>query len=210
MAAVFLMQSVGQLAAYGFGLAVLVGLSKNLDLSPNETNREIAVPKIDAIWRVIIGVGAFPALVSLVLRRTIPETPYYLVETGRVTDAITAAGQVYAPEATLQPTGTDEISPIQTVSDRPIEKLRERKKGPWNTTREYICEVRKHLSQKSRWRTLLGVMLAWWLLDLAYCKPYCCCSPTVSSTLGSLTAVTFTIPNVYIRWLTYLVRWPRT
>ncbi|KAI0869489.1 MFS general substrate transporter [Hypoxylon argillaceum] len=168
MAAVFLMQSVGQLAAYGFGLAVLVGLSKNLGLSPNETNREIAVPKIDAIWRVIIGVGAFPALVSLVLRRTIPETPYYLVETGRVTDAITAAGQVYAPEATLQPTGTDEISPIQTVSDRPIEKLRERKKGPWNTTREYICEVRKHLSQKSRWRTLLGVMLAWWLLDLAY------------------------------------------
>ncbi|KAI0466303.1 major facilitator superfamily domain-containing protein [Xylaria cf. heliscus] len=168
MAAVFLMQSVGQLAAYGFGLAVLVGMSKNSGLSPDETNREIAVPKIDAIWRIIIGVGAIPALISLVLRRTIPETPYYLVETGRVADAITAAGQVYAPEITLQPTAHEELSPFQTPSNSPAEKSTVSKGGWCKSAVGYIREVKDHLSQKSRWRALLGVMLTWWLLDLAY------------------------------------------
>lgn len=171
MAAVFLMQSVGQLAAYGFGLAVLVGLSRKLDLSPDEMDKDIARPKIDSIWRVIVGIGAFPALVSLVLRRTIPETPYYLVEKGRVTDAVTAAGRVYAPEVTLQPTGQDEISPFQTVSnDNAAEKARERKTDWWSRTSEYFHDVKQYLAVKSRWRTLLGVMVTWWLLDLAYCK----------------------------------------
>ncbi|KAI1279791.1 major facilitator superfamily domain-containing protein [Xylaria sp. FL0933] len=167
MAAVFLMQPVGQLAAYGFGLAILVGVSKNLELSPEESSWSKAAPKIDVIWRAIIGIGAFPALISLILRRTIPETPYYLVETGRVTDAVTAAGQVYAPEVILQPTGHDDISPFQTVSNGPSEKAK-RNKGWWNNTAEYFYDVRRHLSEKSRWRVLLGVMLTWWLLDLAY------------------------------------------
>ncbi|KAI1750200.1 major facilitator superfamily domain-containing protein [Xylaria castorea] len=168
MAAVFLMQSVGQLAAYGFGLAVLVGVSRNSGISPDETNRAILVPRMDAIWRIIIGVGAIPALISLVLRRTIPETPYHLVETGRVTDAVVAASRVYAPEVTLHPTGSDELSPFQTASVGQVEKLKVFKRGWWNSTIEYIHEVKEHLSEKSRWRTLLGVMLTWWLLDLAY------------------------------------------
>ncbi|KAF2965663.1 hypothetical protein GQX73_g7929 [Xylaria multiplex] len=168
MAAVFLMQSVGQLAAYGFGLAILVGVSKRLGLSPEEKDRGIAAPKIDAIWRAIIGVGAFPALVSLVLRRTIPETPYYLVETGRVTDAVTAAREVYAPGYTLQPTGHDALSPMQTMSNGPTEKTGKQKGSWWANTTEHIRESKEHLSQKSRWRILLGVMFTWWLLDLAY------------------------------------------
>ncbi|KAK5632564.1 hypothetical protein RRF57_008278 [Xylaria bambusicola] len=168
MAAVFLMQPMGQLAAYGFGLAILAGVSKNLGLSPDETDWEVAAPKIDVIWRAIIGVGAFPALVSLVLRRAIPETPYYLVETGRVFDAVAVAGQLYAPEVPLQPMEHHGISPCQTVSDGPREKTNKDKGGWWNNTREYILEVKRHLSQKSRWRILLGVMLTWWLLDLAY------------------------------------------
>ncbi|KAI0555920.1 major facilitator superfamily domain-containing protein [Xylaria curta] len=168
MAAVFLMQSVGQLAAYGFGLAVLVGVSKNSGLSPDEKNRAILVPKIDAIWRIIIGVGAIPALISLVLRRRIPETPYHLVETGRVADAVVAAGQVYAPEVTIHPTGRDELSPFQTASINPAEKSKALKHGWWKSTIDYIHEVKEHLSQNSRWRALLGVMSTWWLLDLAY------------------------------------------
>ncbi|KAI1108283.1 major facilitator superfamily domain-containing protein [Nemania sp. NC0429] len=169
MAAVFLMQSIGQLAAYGFGLAVLVGLSNQLGLAHDETNEEIARPKIDAIWRIIIGIGAFPALISLVLRRTIPETPYYLVEKGRVTDAVAAARRVYAPEVILQPTGQDDISPSQTVSNNsPTEKARDSRTGWWSKTTEYFRDVGKYLAAHSRWRTLLGVMLTWFLLDLAY------------------------------------------
>ncbi|KAI8630743.1 hypothetical protein F5Y19DRAFT_483403 [Xylariaceae sp. FL1651] len=168
MAAVFLMQSVGQLAAYGFGLAILVGVSKNLKLSPDEQRQDVAAVKIDAIWRIIVGIGAFPALVSLVLRRSMPETPYFLVEKGRVADAVKAAGQVYAPEVSLQPVGQDEISPFQSTSNGPAEKIGGQRKGWWSGTVEYVREVRNYLSQKGRWRALLGVMLTWWLLDLAY------------------------------------------
>ncbi|KAI1179809.1 major facilitator superfamily domain-containing protein [Nemania sp. FL0916] len=168
MAAVFLMQSVGQLAAYGFGLAILVGHSRAQGLSPDETDYKVAAPTIDAIWRIIIGIGAFPALASLVLRRTIPETPYYLVEKGRIADAVTAAVGVYAPGATLQPTSQDQMSPFQSNSNEPREKAREFQDSWWSGIKDYIREVREHLSQQNRWRILLGVMLTWWLLDLAY------------------------------------------
>jgi PHS family inorganic phosphate transporter-like MFS transporter len=175
MAAVFLMQSVGQLAAYGFGLAILVGVGKSRGLSleyreltPDETNKEKAA--IDAIWRIIIGIGAFPALVSLVLRRTIPETPYYLVETGRVAEAVNAAGQVYFARGHAAANRQDEISPVQSLSDGRAETAKGDKKSWWTNITEYIREVRGHLAQKGRWRALLGVMLTWWLLDLAYCK----------------------------------------
>lgn len=172
MTAVFLMQAVGQFAAYGLGLAILVALGKNLRLSPDETKWEVAAPKIDVIWRVIIGVGAFPALVSLVLRRTIPETPYYLIETGRATDAVAVVGQVYAPDVLLQPTGQDGISPCRTILEGQREKRKKGKGSWWSNTREYTSEVKAHLAQNSRWRILLAVMLTWWLLDLAYCKLY--------------------------------------
>ncbi|KAJ2986204.1 hypothetical protein NUW58_g5139 [Xylaria curta] len=168
MAAVFLMQSVGQIAAFGLGLAVLAGVSRSMGLSPQERDWQVAALKIDAIWRIIIGIGAFPALVSLVLRRTIPETPYYLVEVGRVKEAVTATNQVYTPEVTLRSPAEGELSPFQNVSSVPSETPKGRIGGWWHNMTGYIHEVREHLSQKSRWRTLLGVMLAWWLLDLAY------------------------------------------
>ena len=87
IAAVFLMQSLGQLAAYALGLGILRGISSRLGLSPDETDFNIASPVIDVIWRTTIGIGAVPALVSLFLRRIIPETPHYLVEKGELASA---------------------------------------------------------------------------------------------------------------------------
>ncbi|KAI2602302.1 MFS general substrate transporter [Hypoxylon sp. NC1633] len=158
IAAVFLMQSVGQLAAYALGLAILDGVCNNRKLSHDETNYDVASPVIDIVWRVTIGIGAVPALLSLVLRRIIPETPHYLAEKGKVADAVEALGLIYPVDATLQPIEHDAL---------PVPKRTPAKSG-WNSTVEYMKGMKEHLAEKGRWRALLGVMITWWLLDLAY------------------------------------------
>ncbi|KAI1382809.1 MFS general substrate transporter [Hypoxylon trugodes] len=170
IAAVFLMQSVGQLAAYALGLAILEGVSRSQNLSPLETNYEIAAPVIDVVWRTTIGIGAIPALISLFLRRIIPETPYYLVEKGELANAVEAVGHVIPLDATLQPTDTSDPMPMipQRSQERPTTITRNSRKGWWESAKEYFHEAKEHLSEKGRWRALLGVMLTWFLLDLAY------------------------------------------
>ncbi|KAH8899821.1 hypothetical protein GQ53DRAFT_868998 [Thozetella sp. PMI_491] len=59
MASVFLMQAVGQVAAYAVTLAVLAGLGPRLGLNPDTTDPEVAKRAVDAIWRVVIGVAVY-------------------------------------------------------------------------------------------------------------------------------------------------------
>ncbi|KAI1454121.1 MFS general substrate transporter [Annulohypoxylon moriforme] len=167
IAAVFLMQSLGQLAAYAFGLAILRGISSRLGLSPEETDYNVASPVIDVVWRTTIGIGAVPALISLFLRRIIPETPHYLVEKGELVNAVAAVGRVLPLDATLQP--TDHGDPAAQLSpERPMSNLRKQRKSRWESIIDYIRGLKEHLAEKGRWRALLGVMATWWLLDLAY------------------------------------------
>ncbi|KAI1381220.1 MFS general substrate transporter [Hypoxylon crocopeplum] len=158
IAAVFLMQSLGQLAAYALGLAILDGISNNFGLSHAETSYDIASPVIDIVWRTTIGIGALPALISLFLRRIIPETPHYLAEKEKVEDAVEAVGLIYPVDATLQLTDQIGLAPPK----RSLEK------GWWSSTAEYIDGMKEYLAEKGRWRALLGVMATWWILDLAY------------------------------------------
>lgn len=63
--------------AYLVGLAALRGFGKSRqrgyeDQDPNQTALEI-----DSVWRCIIGVGAIPALLAILARLSIPETPRY-------------------------------------------------------------------------------------------------------------------------------------
>ncbi|KAI1099716.1 MFS general substrate transporter [Jackrogersella minutella] len=168
IAAVFFMQSLGQLAAYALGLAILRGVSSNLGLSPDETDYNVASPVIDIVWRTTIGIGAVPALIALFLRRIIPETPHYLVEKGELQKAVAAVGHVLPLDATLQPTDNGNLMSQQLSSERPMTNTRKPRKSGWESIVEYVREVKEHLSEKGRWRALLGVMATWWILDLAY------------------------------------------
>lgn len=77
MAAVFIMQPLGQLLASVVGLAVLVTVGRNLN---SETSLEAQAVTIDRIWRYVIGMGAIPALVAIGFRLTIPESPRYTLD----------------------------------------------------------------------------------------------------------------------------------
>ncbi len=79
MAAVFLMQPLGQLLASVVGLAVLLTVGWSSGLA-NETDSEVAKRIVDRIWRYVVGVGAIPALIAIIFRLTIPESPRYTLD----------------------------------------------------------------------------------------------------------------------------------
>jgi MFS transporter, PHS family, inorganic phosphate transporter len=100
LAAVFLMQPVGQFCAYGVGLLALRGISKSQHpplTADDWNNHEKAAPIVDAVWRCVIGVGGIPAILAIALRLSIPETPRYLIDVEEnLPAAVQAAGRVYA------------------------------------------------------------------------------------------------------------------
>lgn len=75
-----MMQPLGQLLAYMVGLAALHGLSTPFgkyelhSQTPDGNNSRIG---IDILWRIVAGVGGIPALIALIFRWTIPESPRY-------------------------------------------------------------------------------------------------------------------------------------
>jgi hypothetical protein len=81
LAAVFMMQPLAQLTAHGVGLGALRGISARHrpSLGATETDRIKTAPIVDAVWRLVIGVGAVPAILAILGRLTIPETPRYLL-----------------------------------------------------------------------------------------------------------------------------------
>lgn len=89
MVAVFLMQPLGQIlgAAVGWGALVSFGHSRGLVTSPNssltEGQRMEVYSAIDSIWRCVIGIGAFPALLATLWRFSIPESPRYTMDVDR-------------------------------------------------------------------------------------------------------------------------------
>jgi sugar porter (SP) family MFS transporter len=73
------MITVGILASYLIALlvfAVAPGAAKNLD------------------WRIILGLGALPALVAVALRARMPESPRWLIQQGRYADTSVALGKL--------------------------------------------------------------------------------------------------------------------
>lgn len=79
MAAVFLMQPLGQLSATLVGYGVINGLCHQYNIT-TETDHMIIAPVIDIAWRIVIGVGALPALLAVIARMTIPESPRFILD----------------------------------------------------------------------------------------------------------------------------------
>lgn len=78
MAAVFSMQGFGQLCAAIIALIVTVASRDSFRGIVTEQDCDYACQTAaDRCWRIIVGVGALPAIFALYYRITIPETPRY-------------------------------------------------------------------------------------------------------------------------------------
>jgi PHS family inorganic phosphate transporter-like MFS transporter len=91
MAAVFLMQPIGQLLAAAVGWGVMTGLmrSRNLQGLPDRgpafdklplKQQELILATLDSVWRWVVGVGCIPALFAILWRFSIPESPRYTMD----------------------------------------------------------------------------------------------------------------------------------
>jgi MFS transporter, PHS family, inorganic phosphate transporter len=80
MAAVFLMQSLGQLTAAVVGLVVLLSIGSQHGLENLAPDDPASKRWVNSIWRSVIGAGAFPALIAIVFRLTIPESPRFTLD----------------------------------------------------------------------------------------------------------------------------------
>lgn len=70
IALVFSMQGIGTLAAAVVSIVVIKIFGRN-----GEFSRDIYY--LDNVWRLIIGIGAVPAIATIYLRFMLPETPRY-------------------------------------------------------------------------------------------------------------------------------------
>ncbi|KAK7748882.1 hypothetical protein SLS53_000906 [Cytospora paraplurivora] len=78
MAAVFSMQGFGQLCAAMIALVVTVAFRDSfLGIATEQDCDYACQTAADRCWRIIVGVGALPAIFALYYRITIPETPRY-------------------------------------------------------------------------------------------------------------------------------------
>ena len=87
VATVFAMQGFGLLAGAGASLAVVY-----------------AVPDLNVAWRLILGLGALPALLTVYYRTRMPETPRFDLARGRVGEAARTVGSITG--ARVAPSGT--------------------------------------------------------------------------------------------------------
>jgi MFS transporter, PHS family, inorganic phosphate transporter len=162
LATVFLMQALGQATAYWVTLAVLRGLGHQLGLDENTTDPERARPAVDAIWRVIIGVGAFPALLAILLRRLLPESPRWLADHNNVEFAAAEAANVYGVEyqtvAGQQPPAQNQYHGAMMPQGR---RHPPQQRSVLAGLQEYFSALFSYLGENHRWQCLRGVALSW-------------------------------------------------
>ena len=141
----FAMQSAGRVCAY---LAALFAIAV---LDHTEDPRTA----IDRMWRLVVGIGAVPALLAIGLRLTIPETPRYYTGIERdLKKAVQSIKKVGGRDTDLDSIHSD----IQ-----PTGKSRDDTPTPWlSTARNYL------FGHEKGWRRLAGISLIWLLLDLSF------------------------------------------
>ena len=104
----------------------------------------------DLVWRLMLGIGAIPALATFYLRRQIAETPRFsLAMNGDVAAASRTVGQVI---------GTPKEEKIEEKKAEVLSQEKKQKKKSWL----YLLFTPRYL----KW--LIGTAGTWFLLDIAY------------------------------------------
>lgn len=96
---VFTMQSVARFLAFGINLGLLRQISKKNNLAYDSKDEFLSKLVVDQVWRWVLGIGIFPALIAVYFRLTIPETPRYYANIRKdMRKAVQSAAKVYGPD----------------------------------------------------------------------------------------------------------------
>jgi len=110
------------------------------------------LPSLDRAWRIVVGFGCIPALLSLYYRLTIPETPRYVIDLEREILQSRDDIESLSSEDTLVPR-KDNSTPY---------------KQPLTTTRGTRRDFIHHFGKWKHGKVLLGTAGSWFMLDIAF------------------------------------------
>jgi PHS family inorganic phosphate transporter-like MFS transporter len=158
MAAVFSMQGGGQFAAALVALLTAIGFRKSFSTASNvSTCVEDCQLAANQAWRIIIGVGALPALFALYYRITIPETPRFTFDVAQDIEKADADIRAYMNG---EPNGRPDA--LQREQTKLISNpLFTQPRASWSDFSAYF----------SKWRNgsvLFATMASWLFVDLAF------------------------------------------
>ncbi|KAI0811610.1 major facilitator superfamily domain-containing protein [Xylaria sp. FL0064] len=158
MAAVFSMQGIGQLFAAIVALIVTASFADIFKRAPSLGQCDYdCQTAADRCWRIIIGVGAVPAVFALYYRITIPETPRYTFEVAK--DVEKAAADIKAYMASQSEGEVDIIK--QARMKKVASPALAIPAASWRDAYEYFSQWRNA-------KVLIGTTLSWFFLDFAF------------------------------------------
>ena len=194
LASVFLMQPLGQLAAYVVAVVVLVGLNKYYGLT-NENDPNAVCLAIDKFWRWVTGIGTIPAAIALVFRLTIPESGRFTIDVQEDGErAIQETRALYGPSQTsvradIEMRGIsdgilqnnigqssrihsqpDYVSPhdeveIEDTSDQVMNHPLTQAPTAHSPKQFSIEDLRKYFIEEGNWRYLAATSSCWFLVS---------------------------------------------
>jgi MFS transporter, PHS family, inorganic phosphate transporter len=154
MASIFLMQSLGQVTASAVAYGVAIHLDRCKGLAQKACNAQVAGRAVDQFWRTVIGVGAFPAAIAILLRFQMRESARWdLTNRGDIPEPAPTTNGVARPPGPASPAGAAIIR--QPTDDS-------RLIGYFN-----YSDLSKYF-WNGAWRRVLGVSLCWFILDICY------------------------------------------
>ncbi|KAL1752494.1 major facilitator superfamily domain-containing protein [Schizophyllum commune] len=144
MTAVFAFQGWGNFCAALIALIVTAAYKDSI-LGDNTATMD----HVDYCWRILIGLGCVPGCIALYFRLTIPETPRYTMDIERNVQQ-----------------AADDITNVLTTGkfkhDEDVVMQRaEAPKASW-------ADFRRHFSQWSNLKVLIGAAWSWFALDIAF------------------------------------------
>lgn len=149
IAAIFSMQGIGILAAAIVGMIVLSGFKSQIE------NCKVHEPckALDHAWRIMVAFGAIPAIATMYLRHTLPETPRYTLQ---------VEGDVNKAENDVQEVMDDDKAPQHDAEEAT------KTVAPANAHVFTWKEFGVFLSNPKCAMVLFGTASTWFLLDVAY------------------------------------------
>jgi PHS family inorganic phosphate transporter-like MFS transporter len=190
MAIVFAMQPLGQVTAYAVCACVLSGSFSGSD----SVLRLCAAPAVDKVWRTVVGVGAAPALISIILRYNMFESVRWTMVTknvqseeeksqdeviDRIGPQSVSISETNGPDnrSSMNSEGLEHDDDTQANQNGPEIGVNSRQSsGAYPKNSEYIShaaefkykELIDYLCTPKAKRRLLLVSLCWCILDIGF------------------------------------------
>ena len=142
MTAVFANQGWGNFAAALVAFIITAGYKDSLISSPTPN-----LEKIDAMWRILIGLGCVPGAFALYFRLTIPETPRFTMDI----------------ERNVQQASADIENILKGKSEGNPDVIVQRAQAPKASWNDFI----NYFSQRKNLKVLIGTSYSWFALDVS-------------------------------------------